>query len=110
MFKAVLSFVVGLVLALGICSSVASATPATFVAQSPDKSVVITLTTLPCEGKVAALLKEGYAEKLKAATVNVRGESFEACWAQVDGMVGIILETGEQGAIPADAFQPAESA
>jgi hypothetical protein len=109
MLKNVISFFVGLGLALGLCTTVASATPMAYVAVSPDKTISVTIENRACtDEKVAALVSPEVLVKLKAAKVTIHGVDVQACYMVIDEFVAIVMEDGSQGVLPVEIFVPAE--
>lgn len=77
------------------------------VAESPDKSVKVTLIDEPCTGKAADLLGV-VPEGINKATVVSNGVTFDACWKATPEGVAILIEDGSQGLIGYEHFVKAE--
>ena len=103
MFKRFLA----VLLFLGLSFPVIAKTPTNYIAISKDGSTIITITSEPCTGKVAKMVKPEYLKVLKKAKVVYNKQELEACWMITEkGGVGVIDETGDSGEISPNYFVP----
>lgn len=91
-------------------SALAGSTPLVMVAESPDKTVKITLVDEPCTGKVADLIGSvgPVSPNVKKATVMANGKTMEACWMASPDGVAILSEDGQEGVVGYEHFKPGE--
>ncbi len=93
-----------LFLVLALFSAVAWAGPAMVF---KDENVTVRITQDPCKPPVSKMVT---APNAKAGTALWNGRTLRLCWWMAgQGMVGIVDEDGDGGALPIDQFKPAPS-
>jgi hypothetical protein len=85
-----------------LCAAVLAAAPAfadELVASNGNDSV--RLSDAPCQNQqVLGQLEPKYHKEFKAATAQLKGETFNACWHVLGQSALLLYEDGDQGLIP----------
>lgn len=91
-------------LVFAACIAASFAVSADMVAKNGDDTVV--LMDKPCPyGSVLRYIDEKHRDRFKKADTRVSGQRYFACWVEVDGLVMLVYEDGDQGMVPLAMFK-----
>ena len=105
MFK----YLIASLLAILACVAIA-AKPPTEELEVRSGDTVIRISSKPCTSKIVIeMLKPEVVKQFRQAELRNAGKPTKVCWTMDSTGVYVILENGDQGYIPPEAFKPVQT-